>query len=249
MDVKRGTYLGEMSRLATLSSKIEHYLEALKGLKALYIKRGYPPDLVSYWNRENLHKRWDSRLRIEAVDRPDVLVLKTYYNTAWDYVHVRRIGETISDYMRMWLNKAERSVYSTEYPPVPKDYTDDVSHAPKSLDLLDASRIPISVPDIRDIGISDRPLITSRKRTRNLFDIASKWKKIVLEKLGEDKPAAAIWPEVPAPAMGLHTAPGIINPLDAHRYYRHPSGRLVDMQDDDITARRRSPSPAYGWMH
>src|SRR5580693_4225417 len=41
-DVKRGTFLGEMSRLATLSSKVEHYSAAMRGLVTLYIHRGYP---------------------------------------------------------------------------------------------------------------------------------------------------------------------------------------------------------------
>ena len=43
-DVKRGTFLGEMSRMAVLSSKEEHYNEALRGLVSLYIHRGYPAD-------------------------------------------------------------------------------------------------------------------------------------------------------------------------------------------------------------
>ena len=42
IDVKRGTFIGELSRLATLSSKLEHYLEASRFLAELYVARGYP---------------------------------------------------------------------------------------------------------------------------------------------------------------------------------------------------------------
>jgi len=37
-----GTFLGEMSRLATLSSKLDHYLAAMRGLVALYIHLWIP---------------------------------------------------------------------------------------------------------------------------------------------------------------------------------------------------------------
>ena len=39
------------------------------------------------------------------------------------------------------------------------------------------------VPDIRKLDILNRKLITSRKRTRNLLDLASLWKKTVLESM------------------------------------------------------------------
>jgi hypothetical protein len=55
-DVKQGTFLGEMSRLATLSSKLDHYLAAMRGLVALYIHRGYPADEVHKWLYSNFLK-------------------------------------------------------------------------------------------------------------------------------------------------------------------------------------------------
>lgn len=61
-DVKRGTYIGEMSRLATSSSKVEHYQEAITELYYLYVVRGYPPDLVKKWTKEHISKRWASQL-------------------------------------------------------------------------------------------------------------------------------------------------------------------------------------------
>ena len=44
-DVKKGTFTGEMSRLAVLSSKPEHYLEAIADLQNLYIACRYPTNL------------------------------------------------------------------------------------------------------------------------------------------------------------------------------------------------------------
>ena len=43
-DVKRGTFIGEMSRLDTLCSLQLDYKEALEGLAALYVTRGYQMD-------------------------------------------------------------------------------------------------------------------------------------------------------------------------------------------------------------
>ena len=56
-DVKKGTYAGEMSRLATLSSNIDHYSDAVKDLQILYRARGYPGELVKKWTKENYVKR------------------------------------------------------------------------------------------------------------------------------------------------------------------------------------------------
>ena len=61
LDVKRGTFVGEMSRLATLSTRYETYLEALQSLTSLYVKRGYPFELLKNWLKLNINKRWDSQ--------------------------------------------------------------------------------------------------------------------------------------------------------------------------------------------
>ena len=62
LDVKRGTFLGEMSHLAVLSSTMEMYLEALKGFISLYIHRRYPTKLVHKWYYSNLQVRWAKKL-------------------------------------------------------------------------------------------------------------------------------------------------------------------------------------------
>ena len=51
LDVKRGTFIGEMRRLATLSSQVSDYKDSMQSLPALYITHGYPSDLVLLkWN-------------------------------------------------------------------------------------------------------------------------------------------------------------------------------------------------------
>ena len=77
-DVKRGTFIGEMSRLATLSSTHDSYLEALHALGGLYVKRGYPLDLVKSWLKKYTAERWKKRLNgdsKEETERKEVLVL------------------------------------------------------------------------------------------------------------------------------------------------------------------------------
>ena len=56
LDVKRGTFIGEMSRLATLSTTLSVYKDAIRGLVALYIRRGYPANLVNSWMRNNIRE-------------------------------------------------------------------------------------------------------------------------------------------------------------------------------------------------
>jgi len=62
LDVKRGTFIGEMSHLATLSSTHSSYCTSIKSLAALYIVRGYPTDLINFWLKNNIQERWEKRL-------------------------------------------------------------------------------------------------------------------------------------------------------------------------------------------
>ena len=103
-DVKRGTYIGEMSRLATLSSKVEHYQEAIKELYYLYVARGYPPDLVSKWTKEHISKRWASRLDEPTRAPETVFVLKSHFSPSWEYFNVQELGQLIKD---SWLSSLQ----------------------------------------------------------------------------------------------------------------------------------------------
>ncbi|KAJ4469617.1 hypothetical protein C8R41DRAFT_925056 [Lentinula lateritia] len=45
---------------------------------------------------------------------------------------------------------------------------------------------PVTVPDIRLTGLADARWLVSRKRTRNLFDLANLWKKEVFQRMDVD---------------------------------------------------------------
>ena len=176
-DVKRGTFYGEMSRLATLSSKLEHYLAAMRGLVALYIKRGYPADEVHKWLYSNLSKRWDERLAIKpANESADILVLKTQYNLAWNYFNAHQLGDTIFGYWREWLNRADTGTFNNEYP------------APDNRDLRVSNwgtGESEGLWDLRKTNLFNSKVILSRKRTRNFLDLTNLWKRSVIENLEE----------------------------------------------------------------
>ena len=166
-DVKRGTFLGEMSRLATLSSTLEHYLEALRGLVALYIHRGYPAAEVHKWLYGNMQVRWDNKLAVrQPATDAETLVLKTEYNLAWNYFNAHELGQTIFNYWREWINRSNTGNFDKEYPPPPIDEAN-------TLDDMDLSKT----------NIFNSRVIVSRKRTRNFMDLTNLWKKTVLETL------------------------------------------------------------------
>ena len=188
-DVKRGTFIGEMSRLATLSSTHDAYLDALRSLGGLYAKRGYPLDLVKGWLRKYSAERWNKRLNEEKdSSRNEVLVLKSEFNTSWNYFSASQLGDTIIGFWREWLIRAERNQFSIAFPKFSGRIGDLKDVSEKLNSLVSTSDGLRPVPDLRKIGFLDRRMIVSRKRTRNLFDLTSLWKKMVLS--GYDKEAS-----------------------------------------------------------
>ena len=190
LDVKRGTFIGEMSRLATLCSQFLHYKDAMQALAGLYIKRGYPNDLVYSWMRDNIAERWKKRLdesREGERQHADVLVLKSEFNTAWNYFSARELGDTVLGYWRTYLQQADTNELQggmfTKY--------DSTWGSLDSISDELTSELPTTngvkpMPDIRKLDILNRRMIVSRKRTRNLFDLTSLWKKTVLQTLDDD---------------------------------------------------------------
>jgi len=116
LDVKRGTFIGEMSRLATLSSIHSTYCNAIKSLAALYIAHGYPSNYVYSWTKNNIQERWNKRLNNNKGQCNQVLVLKSEFNTAWDYFNASELGKTILDFWHDWLQHAEESSYNIRFP-------------------------------------------------------------------------------------------------------------------------------------
>lgn len=196
LDVKRGTYIGEMSRLATLSSTHSHYSDAIRGLAALYAKRGYPQELITKWTREHFTTRWEKRFNVtpKAADMDEVLVLKSEFNTAWNYFSAKELGDTIMNFWKTWLDRAEKGAFSIAYPKFSNSVggLTDVSLSRKT--LIETSNGVAPMPDVGLTDMFNRRMIVSRKRTRNLFDLTGLWKKIVLTRFDEDAQNSAIDP-------------------------------------------------------
>ncbi|OBZ78470.1 hypothetical protein A0H81_01615 [Grifola frondosa] len=99
-DVKKGTYIGEMSRLAVLSSKPEHYSDAIEQLKQLYIGRGYPLDLVRKWTNDNYSKRWVKKLTNVNNVAETPFVIKSHFSPSWSLFDVHKLGQSV---VNSWL--------------------------------------------------------------------------------------------------------------------------------------------------
>jgi hypothetical protein len=203
LDVKRGTFVGEMSRLATLCSLQEHYTESMRALVSLYVVRGYPEVTVMSWLRSHYKERWEKRLFVsqqgEKSANTNVLVLKTEFNTAWNYFSASELGDTILKYWREWLERCERREFSLEFPrPSDTDFAYATSVQP-GLSLTHTSVTESDngdgqyIADVRKLSVSSSRMITSRKRTRNLLDLTNLWKRVVLESIDEQ---AAVEPVV-----------------------------------------------------
>ena len=195
LDVKRGTFIGEMSRMATLCSSKSSYSESLHSLAALYITWGYPVDLVSHWLKDNYTERWTKRLAEKRTNSPEVLVLKSQFNTAWNYFNATQLGDVILGYWRDWIEHTEGGNFSTKFPTF-NDNLGAMDPLPEYLlEVLD-QRVGSFAPDIRKINILNRRMIVSRKRTRNLFNLTTLWKNRVITHMETDT-----LPEEPSPQV------------------------------------------------
>ena len=246
LDVKRGTFIGEMSRLATLSSLSSHYSNAIRGLVALYRSRGYPAELVESWRKKNMTARWEKRLSVDPIVEQDahgVLVLKSEFNTAWNYFQAKELGDTVFTYWRTWYHHAEAgTLRSTDMP----WWNGRVYGLSK---LLPEFAIQVKgedgnyyeCPDLRKIGMFDRRWLVSRKRTRNMFDFVTSWKNTVLQHLD----AVVVdpeEPEFPAPPEGNVGAHH--DPLDERLEHHHANApSVVSSSSDDEPQNFRPPSP------
>jgi hypothetical protein len=185
VDVKRGTFIGEMSRLATLCSLNSTYARALEQLVLLYVKRGYPEQLVQSWLKKYSTNCWAKRLSEEVKCQSELLVLKSEFNEAWNYFSAKELGSTIIEYWRNWINHAKVGNFSVTFPRF-SGAVGDLGCVPNELTQLVHTPDGIEpVPDVTRLGFEKRRFMVSRKRTRNLFDLTSIWKKVVLTRMDE----------------------------------------------------------------
>ena len=69
MDVRRGVYIGELSRLAVICSHRDIYIEAVKDLNNLFQTRGYPVPLIMSWCRKNMQEHWEKRFALTTMTK------------------------------------------------------------------------------------------------------------------------------------------------------------------------------------
>ena len=207
MDVKRGVYIGELSRIAVICSNKDIYIEAIKDLNALYQARGYPVPLISSWCRKNIQERWEKRFALRSADSTDdkgVLVLKTRFDDVWNWFSAIELGETITKYWEEWYERADQGRYhmdpSRPFPAPDSSYEHGITDVRPDLfaRVKDDVGEEMFVPDLRKIGLLGSRWVVSRKRNTNLFDLANVWKKVVFRQLDEHiATEGGVVPEIP----------------------------------------------------
>ena len=201
-DVKRGTYLGEMSRLAALCSHREYYNDSLRDLQALYRVRGFPAGLLSQWTSDHISDKWDKRYLSRDTDNGEhdtFVVLKSEFNPVLNYFQAKELGDTIvskwRSSMETWTNGSIPAIYKGQDglgkewllsdAALARDLPDEVKT--QRGDNIDEDGRRECIPDVTKLNSLMRARwIISRRRTRNLFDLTNVWKRIVLTSMDQN---------------------------------------------------------------
>ncbi|KAL1657944.1 hypothetical protein GGF50DRAFT_68214 [Schizophyllum commune] len=192
--------------------------------------------------RQNVRERWEKRLaETPRAAASDVLVLKSEYNTAWNFFSAKELGDTILGFWRRWCDNAEANTFNVLHPPFTaasgelSTSTDDrVSTLMWVSPEGGGPRYRAQVADIRKVGILNRRMIVSKKRTRNLFDLTSLWKKIVIARLDSDA----------VEDLAQQSAPSNVNlDLEEPMQLDDPVGEGGWNSDSGSDRRARSPDP------
>jgi hypothetical protein len=195
--VKRGTFVSELSRLATLSSEYDFFVDACREIAAIYIARGYPPLLISSWLKKNSRERWEARLNESVPTISDVLVLKSEYNISWDLFDVKKLEEQLKTGWMTALRAISFGHLDDSYSPELLATKLDLSLVRDSVSSLRTERLHWKTvePDpsvmgsgsfgeflrVDKLGLLGKKLIVSKRRTTQLLDLAAAWRRVVLE--------------------------------------------------------------------
>lgn len=158
-----------MSWLAMLCSIHLHYTDMIKGLSALYIAHGYPSNLIVNWTQNNIAAHWQNHLSDNRCEHKDLLVLKSEFNTAWNYFSTRELGDTVLGYRHSWLAAVESNRYSAWC----LMFTSDSGNL-EDTDLMHCVTVgtpmgPCPILDIQTIGFANCRMIVLQNRMQNLF--------------------------------------------------------------------------------
>ena len=205
-DVKRGTFIGELSRLAVLSSRFDHYRTAASDLAALYIGRGYPEILVRKWLKEHMFPRWENRFADKTAasheEHLTTIALKTHFNDAWDDFSINELVRHFSmplalvqdTWQQGWFGSIERPIeaWQLKLPffegavPFPKEDFPTLDRAVSSRDCW--METPDGVVfgkvtffDLQKLLCDDAKWVVSRRRTTRFGDLALSWRRSVMK--------------------------------------------------------------------
>jgi hypothetical protein len=264
-DVRRGTVIGEITRMATLSSTYENYRVALETLYALYLKRGYSKQWLDPIFKRYAQTRYEQRLSDKSLRserlNDDVIVLKTEFNTAWDYFSADGLGKTITETWLEYLLNAENphrpvdSRISADWGDLgatPGELTSEVVLHPER-PVGDRFRLA-RLPDIRKLsfGTSARWLV-SRRRTIQLKDMVSTWKNQVLSKYTVDANASFNGKGIPAKVERLPRIMETRSPSDSPEPAEQPTAVATHRPDVEwrglVITGRRSPDENRTQLH
>jgi hypothetical protein len=94
--MKRGAFVGELSRLATLSSCIAYYQSAVDDLKRIYLGRDYPLSVINSWVKKHATTRWETKFEEKNVTTLDApWILETELNDVWESVNMREVYDNV----------------------------------------------------------------------------------------------------------------------------------------------------------
>jgi hypothetical protein len=188
--IKKGAVIGEISRLAVLSSKENHFLAALIDLAKLYKARGYPDKLVNKWIFDNHKARWEKKF-IKNVRDVAPLIIKSEFNQIWNSFPLSELESTIKT---AWATvpPADSSERPRKRPRArtygPKDRkparirSEGVGLRTDPDDVTDSDDAEDLVADVDLIlsGLQDRRIMLTQKRVRNSGDIFNTWKQTLI---------------------------------------------------------------------
>ena len=119
------------------------------------------------------------------MDKPEVLILKSKFYTAWNYFNATELGNTILGYWCEWIEHAEHHNFDEEFP----WFDDAIGNMDQRLEhmlLVDEGPVGTFVPEI---NILNRKMLVSHKRTHNLFDLTNLWKNDVIANMVDNHPS------------------------------------------------------------
>jgi hypothetical protein len=114
---------------------------------------GYLLNLVINWTRSNIVEHWQKHLADNQCVHDNVLVLKSKFNTAWNYFSAKKMGDTVLGYWCGWLAAMESNTFSIQYPAFSRDIGDLEDVSAVHCMVVDTPTGPLPIPDVRTIGL------------------------------------------------------------------------------------------------